>query len=354
MDCIIPGLYALIGAAACLAGVTRMTVSLVVIMFELTGAMTYSLPIMMAVMMGKFVGDAFSPDAFFNKLIDLNEHPYLDNKKDYNTFGTAADIADRYLETIDVNAVNDVESLRRKVEILAASGYSDGGLPIVDHGILVGYIASNELGHALDLAEQKHPDCVCIFRNRASSNTPATEIITSLDGFGTSENGNGIGSVHGTGHGSYGFDGLTTSPTEQEGPYRRRGAPQQRPFRIPDSSQEETQGRADGLDYDSDMQGHGRPIRDSVDIDSRYAVSRDSLNRILRSDSKKSFKSDNGTLSRGYLGDDGASELSYTDGTRRFAHNAGRVSSTGTTDLLRDLAHTMDFTPFTDQVRHEI
>ncbi|KAI8604775.1 clc channel [Dissophora ornata] len=180
MDCVIPGLYAMIGAAACLSGVTRMTVSLVVIMFELTGAMTYSLPIMMAVMMGKFVGDAFSPDAFFNKLIDLNEHPYLDNKKDYNTFGTAADIADRYLETIDVNALNDVDSLRRKVEILAASGYSDGGLPIVDRGMLVGYIASNELGHALDLAEQKHPECICIFRNRATSNVPATEIMTSL------------------------------------------------------------------------------------------------------------------------------------------------------------------------------
>ncbi|KAK5821416.1 clc channel [Linnemannia elongata] len=205
MDCIIPGLYAMIGAAACLSGVTRMTVSLVVIMFELTGAMTYSLPIMMAVMMGKFVGDAFSPDAFFNKLIDLNEHPYLDNKKDYNTFGTAADIADRYLETIDVNAVNDVDSLRRKVEILAASGYSDGGLPIVDRGILVGYIASNELGHALDLAEQKHPDCICVFRNRASSNIPATEIITSLNGLEAQV-------------------GMVSSPT-QEAPYSSDYAP---------------------------------------------------------------------------------------------------------------------------------
>ncbi|KAI8358592.1 chloride channel [Mortierella sp. GBAus27b] len=181
MDCIIPGLYAMIGAAACLSGVTRMTVSLVVIMFELTGAMTYALPIMMAVMIGKFVGDAFSPDAFFNKLIDLNEHPYLDNKKDYNTFGTAADIADRYLETIDVNDVNDVVSLRRKVEILAVSGYSDGGLPIVDRGILVGYIATNELEHALDLATKKHPECICLFRNRVSSNVPATEMITTLN-----------------------------------------------------------------------------------------------------------------------------------------------------------------------------
>ncbi|KAG0270969.1 hypothetical protein BGZ95_001304 [Linnemannia exigua] len=59
------GLYAMIGAAAFLSGVTCRTVPLVVIMFEPTGAMKYSLPIMMAVMMGNFVGDAFSPDAFF-------------------------------------------------------------------------------------------------------------------------------------------------------------------------------------------------------------------------------------------------------------------------------------------------
>ncbi|KAK3808877.1 MAG: hypothetical protein J3R72DRAFT_464437 [Linnemannia gamsii] len=78
------------------------------------------------------------PSAFFNKLVDFNEHPYLDNKKDYNKFGTAEDIADRYLQTIDVNAVNDVDSLRCKVEILAASGYSDSGLPIVNRGCFGG------------------------------------------------------------------------------------------------------------------------------------------------------------------------------------------------------------------------
>ena len=60
LPCVTPGTYAIVGAAATLAGVTRMTVSIVVIMFELTGALTYVLPIMIAVMLSKWVGDAFS------------------------------------------------------------------------------------------------------------------------------------------------------------------------------------------------------------------------------------------------------------------------------------------------------
>jgi chloride channel 3/4/5 len=65
MQCITPGTYALVGAAAAMGGMTRLTgkykciyiildvitiflVSLVVIMFELTGALTYVLPIMIA------------------------------------------------------------------------------------------------------------------------------------------------------------------------------------------------------------------------------------------------------------------------------------------------------------------
>ena len=44
-SCIMPGLYAMVGAAACLGGVTRMTVSLVVIMFELTGKLLIRLDV---------------------------------------------------------------------------------------------------------------------------------------------------------------------------------------------------------------------------------------------------------------------------------------------------------------------
>ena len=52
-SCIMPGLYSMVGAAAALGGVTRMTVSLVVIMFEVTGGLQYIVPFMVATMASK-------------------------------------------------------------------------------------------------------------------------------------------------------------------------------------------------------------------------------------------------------------------------------------------------------------
>jgi chloride channel 3/4/5 len=78
IPCVTPGTYAVIGAAAALAGATRMTVSIVVIMFELTGALTYVLPIMIAVMLAKWTGDAIHSQGIYESWIQLNGYPYLD------------------------------------------------------------------------------------------------------------------------------------------------------------------------------------------------------------------------------------------------------------------------------------
>ena len=48
VPCITPGTYAFLGAAAALSGIMHITVSVVVIMFELTGALTYILPTMVS------------------------------------------------------------------------------------------------------------------------------------------------------------------------------------------------------------------------------------------------------------------------------------------------------------------
>lgn len=52
-----PSSYAVVGAAAFVSGSTKLTLSIVVVMFELTGAVTYVLPIMIAVMTAKFFND---------------------------------------------------------------------------------------------------------------------------------------------------------------------------------------------------------------------------------------------------------------------------------------------------------
>lgn len=52
-----PGVYAMVGAGAMLAGVSRLTVSLVVVLFELTGGLTYVVPFMLAVLIAKWTGD---------------------------------------------------------------------------------------------------------------------------------------------------------------------------------------------------------------------------------------------------------------------------------------------------------
>ncbi|GAA6011276.1 hypothetical protein JCM11491_006781 [Sporobolomyces phaffii] len=83
--CITPGTYAFLGAAAGLAGITRITVTVVVIMFELTGALTYILPTMIVVMVTKAVSDQFGKGGIADQMIRFNGYPLLEN--DDHAFG---------------------------------------------------------------------------------------------------------------------------------------------------------------------------------------------------------------------------------------------------------------------------
>jgi chloride channel 3/4/5 len=115
--CITPGIYAIVGAAAVLGGVTRMTVCLVVIMFEVTGGLEYVLPVMVGVMMSKWVGDAFGKDSIYIDLIRLKGYPHLDNKREYHFREVVSDVMSyRDLEMLSMSG-NTVESLEAKLQV---------------------------------------------------------------------------------------------------------------------------------------------------------------------------------------------------------------------------------------------
>ena len=60
-----------------------MTVSLVVIMFELTGGLEYIVPLMAAAVTSKWVADAFGKEGIYESHIQLNGYPYLDVRDEF-------------------------------------------------------------------------------------------------------------------------------------------------------------------------------------------------------------------------------------------------------------------------------
>lgn len=166
--CVTPGTYAIIGAASALGGVTRMTVSIVVIMFELTGALTYVLPIMIAVMLSKWVGDAFGKRGIYETWIHFNAYPFLDNRDD--TLIPDVPVSQIMTRVEDLATIPSTgHTLQSLHDFLVTNPYR--GFPVVtdqDKNILLGYITRTELIFALKSAA-----------GEARKLPPSTEILFS-------------------------------------------------------------------------------------------------------------------------------------------------------------------------------
>ncbi len=85
-NCIISGTYAFLGAAAGLCGITNLTLAVVIIMFELTGALNYIVPTMIIVTVTKIVGDHFGigMGGVCDQMIRFNGIPFLDVKEEHD------------------------------------------------------------------------------------------------------------------------------------------------------------------------------------------------------------------------------------------------------------------------------
>ncbi|KAF8328365.1 chloride channel [Cantharellus anzutake] len=145
-QCISPGFYAVIGAAAMLAGVTRMTISIVVILFELTGALSHVLPIMVAVLVSKWVADSMFPDGIYTTWIKLHNYPFLPNSE----FRDRGEIAEDLMTPTRELAVIDgrITTLDELVKCIHRVDHD--GFPIVDEGYPVGYVTRDDLRKEID------------------------------------------------------------------------------------------------------------------------------------------------------------------------------------------------------------
>uniref|UniRef100_A0A8R1DIT4 Chloride channel protein n=1 Tax=Caenorhabditis japonica TaxID=281687 RepID=A0A8R1DIT4_CAEJA len=150
-----PGKYALAGAAAQLGGIVRMTISLTAICMEATKDITFGLPIMLVLMVAKWVGDIFN-EGLYDAHIDLAEVPILG----WNPPKMSRNIlADRVMRK-DVVALERRERVSRIVEILRSTLHH--GFPVVDrieespieslpdYGRLKGYILRSQLFKLLE------------------------------------------------------------------------------------------------------------------------------------------------------------------------------------------------------------
>lgn len=124
------GLYAVLGAAALMAGSMRMTVSLCVIFLELTNNLLL-LPITMLVLLiAKTVGDAFNP-SIYEIILDMKGLPFLEaNPEPWMRNLTVGELA---AAKPGVVCLQGIEKVQRVVEVLRTTSHN--GFLVVNKGI---------------------------------------------------------------------------------------------------------------------------------------------------------------------------------------------------------------------------
>jgi chloride channel 3/4/5 len=165
-----PGIFAMVGSAAFLAGVSRMTVSLAVIMFELTGEVNFIPPFMIAILTAKWVADAISADGVYDLAQHLQGHPFLEAEGAISKVrgfrdneGTATvdallpmeDAMDTTIVSVGPDCRVLTSVLQQKLSHLQSSALTGSGLVFVnDKGLCHGYISQYKLEQALKMIEK--------------------------------------------------------------------------------------------------------------------------------------------------------------------------------------------------------
>lgn len=118
--------FAIIGAASVLGGVVRMTISLTVIIIEATGCISFGLPIMICLMVSKWVADSFI-EGLYDLAIHMANIPFLDWEPPIRSYSIYASDAMSH----NVKVLRTTETVANLIKILKSTSHN--GFPVVDY-----------------------------------------------------------------------------------------------------------------------------------------------------------------------------------------------------------------------------
>ncbi|XP_041457216.1 chloride channel protein C-like [Lytechinus variegatus] len=129
-----PGAFALIGAASFFGGVSRLTMSLTVIMMEITNDIQFLLPIMVAIMVAKWVGD-YLTHPLYHALLEVKCIPFLDEEPVIMHQGKNVNLElyqAKHAMTSPVRTLHPRVSVEEVAKLLIETGH--GGYPVIKGG----------------------------------------------------------------------------------------------------------------------------------------------------------------------------------------------------------------------------
>lgn len=143
-----PGIYALVGATAMLSGAARITISLAMILMEVTGEAAFSLPIFLTVMVARWVGNMFGRGIYDLHIIDLKRIPLMETDPE----DVMIDIHAREVMNTNVVSVQEsevVEELHAKLMECQHHGF-----PVLREGRIIGFVERDMLHFLLNHCER--------------------------------------------------------------------------------------------------------------------------------------------------------------------------------------------------------
>lgn len=153
-SCITPGTYALLGAAASLSGIMHLTVTIVVIMFELTGALNFILPTVLVVALANSIGNMLGKTGIADRSIEINGLPLLEPEKSINSSNTI-NIPITEVMASNLITIPSIGFTWRKL-LGMMEGYDFSGYPVVldsRSNYLIGYLKKSSLKSAFEAAK---------------------------------------------------------------------------------------------------------------------------------------------------------------------------------------------------------